>query len=391
MKIFYPATILGIIIIFLNGCSTSSHSIFSKKTPREKYEEQVIKTAGKTNPVVNAWLNAGEFSLNHPVYIPENGYNETGAFNPSNITAASFSIAIKRGRKLTAVLTEKDNNNFKAYMDIWHAGDTSSNRAPVFISSADTSLNFIEFVASADENVIIRFQPEIGSKGNYELKIRESPSLAFPIPPNVKSNIGSFWGDGRDGGARKHEGVDIMAAKRSLAVAVASGVVSDVSENEIGGKVVSIRPYNRSYSVYYAHLDTQFVSEGQRVNEGDVLGLTGNTGNARNTVSHLHFGIYTPSGAVDPLLYIKPVNQPDTKLVSLPSAVNMITVKKAAFYSDALLSISPFMLDKNYPVTVEAATGKGLRISLPDGRKGYMAVSSLKAAPAAGNINGANK
>ena len=57
-------------------------------------------------------------------------------------------------------------------------------------------------------------------------------------------------------------------------------------------------------SIYYAHLDSQAVSIGQTVKKGDIVGFMGNTGNAKTTPSHLHFGIYTGSGAIDPILYI---------------------------------------------------------------------------------------
>jgi murein DD-endopeptidase MepM/ murein hydrolase activator NlpD len=52
---------------------------------------------------------------------------------------------------------------------------------------------------------------------------------------------------------------------------------------------------------YYAHLD-QFAGAGRgdRVQVGTVLGTVGNTGNARTTPPHLHYGIYTDSGAINP-------------------------------------------------------------------------------------------
>jgi murein DD-endopeptidase MepM/ murein hydrolase activator NlpD len=58
-------------------------------------------------------------------------------------------------------------------------------------------------------------------------------------------------------------------------------------------------------STYYAHLDRQAVTPGQRVNAGDLVGWVGNTGNARTTPPHLHFGVYlAAAGAVDPLPFI---------------------------------------------------------------------------------------
>ena len=50
---------------------------------------------------------------------------------------------------------------------------------------------------------------------------------------------------------------------------------------------------------------TEAVTPGARVVAGDVLGYVGNTGNARTTSPHLHFGIYAQGdGAVDPFPFV---------------------------------------------------------------------------------------
>lgn len=87
-------------------------------------------------------------------------------------------------------------------------------------------------------------------------------------------------------------------------MAAADGTVTGVREGGIGGKVVWLRPEGKAISLYYAHLDEQLVREGQSVKKGDVLGLVGNTGNARTTPAHLHFGVYGFSGPTDPAPYV---------------------------------------------------------------------------------------
>ncbi len=131
-----------------------------------------------------------------------------------------------------------------------------------------------------------------------------SRSLVFPVF-GKKSNIGSFWGDSRDGGSRKHQGIDIFAKKGTPVVAVADGVIVQTGNERLGGKTVWLQTTDHPWNVYYAHLDKQKVHAGQVVKKGDVLGTVGNTGNARFTPSHLHFGIYTMRGPVNPLPYVK--------------------------------------------------------------------------------------
>lgn|GEM_PF-2706882 len=128
--------------------------------------------------------------------------------------------------------------------------------------------------------------------------IKKNEELAFPVSGN-KSTIGSYWGDGRDAGKRKHEGIDIFAKKGTRVVAVCSGTVS-TGNGGIGGKTVWLQSDDYSWSAYYAHLDSQYVYNGQEVKRGDVIGTVGNTGNAKYTPAHLHFGIYTYTGAIDP-------------------------------------------------------------------------------------------
>lgn len=131
-----------------------------------------------------------------------------------------------------------------------------------------------------------------------------SRSLVFPVS-GKKSHVGSFWGDQRDGGRRKHEGIDIFAKKGTPVVAICDGVIASRDNGGIGGKTISLESEDYPWSAYYAHLDKQYVREGQYVKKGQVLGTVGNTGNARYTPSHLHFGIYKSSGAINPLPYVK--------------------------------------------------------------------------------------
>lgn len=54
---------------------------------------------------------------------------------------------------------------------------------------------------------------------------------------------------------------------------------------------------------YHAHLSrfAEGLRIAQNITPDAVIGYVGNTGNARTTPSHLHFGVYSPEGAMDPL------------------------------------------------------------------------------------------
>jgi murein DD-endopeptidase MepM/ murein hydrolase activator NlpD len=131
-----------------------------------------------------------------------------------------------------------------------------------------------------------------------------SKSLVFPVT-GKRSVIGSFWGAVRDGGRRKHEGIDIFARKGTPVVAICDGFIVSKGSTPRGGKILWLQSTGHPISVYYAHLDQHKVRNGQFVRKGQVIGTVGNTGNARYTPPHLHFGIYKFTGPVNPLPYVK--------------------------------------------------------------------------------------
>ena len=131
-----------------------------------------------------------------------------------------------------------------------------------------------------------------------------SKSLTFPVA-GKKSNIGSLWGASRDGGRRKHRGIDIFAKKGTPVVAISDGVITLKDNTPIGGKTLWLKSSSHGVTAYYAHLDQHLVKEGQRVRKGQVIGTVGKTGNARTTPPHLHFGIASGKGWVNPLPYVK--------------------------------------------------------------------------------------
>ena len=379
MKISRIILFVGFTSLVASSCNLAGHQgLFAKKTDREKYESKLAKDSGKDNAFVKNWLQAGESSLLHPLAVPL-PYREQGKFYTADASASAFRVFIKRGQRLSVQITSINT----VYMDAWQAADSAAGTKPAYLESSDTANNKLEIIAEKDMNIVLRFQPQLQATDDYQFSARVDPSFVFPLAQNVKANIGSFWGADRDKGIRKHEGVDIFAPARSAAVAVSNGTITSVSENTLGGKVIFLQPDNTAYNVYYAHLDEQLVQAGQRVTAGETIGLTGNTGSAKYTPSHLHFGIYTTGGAINPLAFIEKTPAiPEVSIPKLPGN-EMITNKAARFFSDLTAPEAATSLPKNARVSVEATNGSYYRVSLPDGRKGFVPAKELKAmAPA---------
>jgi murein DD-endopeptidase MepM/ murein hydrolase activator NlpD len=267
------------LLLFIVSCSSPRTGIFGNKTPHEQYEKKIKESGMKENPLTDAWLKAAAVTLSTPLDISL-PYSESGYFPDEKANGIGLRFRARRGQKIKIALTKKSGSNLVMYVDLWQPYPVSENKSPRFISAADTSRLILEQVVNEDTAFIVRIQPELMKEGEYTLSITAGPSLTFPIAANVKSNIGSYWGDGRDNGGRKHEGIDIMAPKLSPAIAAANGLIIRVNENALGGKVIFLHPDNAPYTLYYAHLDSQISIEVQRVYTGDVIGLTGNTGNA---------------------------------------------------------------------------------------------------------------
>lgn len=125
--------------------------------------------------------------------------------------------------------------------------------------------------------------------------------IEMPLRGIHVRQIANTWHAARDGG-RRHEGQDIFAPKGTPVYSATDGIVVRIGDAGIGGNAVSV--LGRGGRVYhYAHLSrfAEGLSVGALVTPDNVLGYVGNTGNARSTPSHLHFGVYSPDGAMNPL------------------------------------------------------------------------------------------
>lgn len=115
-------------------------------------------------------------------------------------------------------------------------------------------------------------------------------------------------------GKEFHQGIDVASPvpnKRVPVYASADGIVSRARVIGTYGNVVMIKHTisGKSYETNYAHLDSSCVKEGQRVKQGQKIGIMGNTGGSFGV--HLHFEIHDPSYqagqpyAIDPMKWIQ--------------------------------------------------------------------------------------
>ncbi len=121
----------------------------------------------------------------------------------------------------------------------------------------------------------------------------------YPVAGFRTSAVISRFGDSRDGGTRRHAGIDIRAPRGTPVLAPAAGRVTASRRQSRGGNIVVLLVEGGTEFVF-AHLDSRGVGAGDRVGAGQTLGTVGNTGNARGTTPHLHFEVHRGDRPVDP-------------------------------------------------------------------------------------------
>ena len=278
---------------------TSCQTIFNI-SPYESYVKSLETSGISKSSMGKKWISSGQNALLNPNESVKFPFKSEIFFREIAPNAISYRLKYEEYAKLTVKITSKGKDNNGVYVDIFEDNPNRSRVKNFYVK--DTIFVYED---NNTQNLILRIQPQLLVNQYVTVEIIENPKLAFPVKNGSNKDIQSFWGVERDGGQRRHEGVDIFNKKGTPIVAVEDGKIARVETNILGGKVVWQRLNLFGQSIYYAHLDSQAVSAGQAVKKGDIVGFMGNTGNAKYTASHLHFGIYTGSGAIDPLLYIQ--------------------------------------------------------------------------------------
>jgi murein DD-endopeptidase MepM/ murein hydrolase activator NlpD len=131
-----------------------------------------------------------------------------------------------------------------------------------------------------------------------EMMIR-TPSL-WPTMGWVTSGFG-FRTNPFTGLSQMHEGMDISNRVGTLVVAPSDGIVSDVGNDLVYGKIIVIS-HGFGMTSRYCHLNKTLVKAGQRVNRGDKIAEIGMTG--KTTGPHLHYEVRLNGIPVNPMRYI---------------------------------------------------------------------------------------
>lgn len=295
--------ICAAILLAVAGCDRVEHwQPFDTRTPHERYAG-MLESAGLDRTALGQdWRTAAEQALAEAPVV-STPHVEEAFLDPAVPTAFAFRFTAQRGQDVAVAIDWRGAPPGLVFIDAWRVRDDSA-RSLDHLTSADSGRGELRFETRRGGEHVVRVQSELLRGGRFRISLRVGPSLAFPVLNGTNQDIGSLWGAPREGGRRSHRGIDIFARRRTPALAAAEGTVTRVGEDRLGGLVVWLRD-RRGNALYYAHLDSQLVREGDQVQPGDTIGLVGRTGNARTTPAHLHFQVsHRGEGSVDPYWFV---------------------------------------------------------------------------------------
>lgn len=378
--------LIGIFSLLFMACDELPILEFAKtppkQTPREAYLSALDSNGLAHTQLAKSWRLAGTMAFTDSIIV-EAPFLETGYVRAENPEALAYRIDLKVGELLQIrLVTEPDSMLF--FADLFLVESTDSTLNFRHLSNAENyQTDSLAFEAEETGTYLLRIQPELLATGRFTLELIVQPVYGvFPVSSKGNRDIWSFFGDPRDGGKRDHKGIDIFARRGTPVVAAVDGIVRSVRDRGLGGKQVWLNDNQRRQSLYYAHLDSQLVAEGQRVKAGDTLGLVGNTGNARNTRPHLHFSIYRRGyGAIDPYPFVASQNKESPKIRADTSRLGQLA--RVRLRNTSLLaapqtrSTELARLDRYLPLQIIAASKTWYRVRCPDGRSGYLPANKL--------------
>src|SRR5688572_11911035 len=175
----------------------------------------------------------------------------------------------------------------------------------VLVGLVFTSLSIVLAAAMADKILLYVHVAQLYTR-------EPDRQISMPLAHVSRKQVADTWHAPR--GGRQHEGQDIFAPRGTPVLSATEGYILKIGENNLGGQTVSVAGAGgRTY--YYAHLDSYapHISAGDYVTRETVLGYVGTTGNAAGTPPHLHFGVYTSGGAMNPLPLLADRFHPEKK------------------------------------------------------------------------------
>jgi peptidoglycan LD-endopeptidase LytH len=388
MKLSVPFWLILCVPFVASGCATGERIAGQPRAgsaiPRDIRSAAVTPSGEAAD---REWVRASQAALRSGLAAPA-AFHERLRFPRNAPYAAAYRFEMLRGQTLHVRITDLEGDG-ALLADVFEMITSDMFRhvhGPSDGAVSGNGTGEVVYTATWSGPHVLRLQPRRDRGGSYDVAVLGEAPLFFPVAGTDINAVGSVFGDPRDGGSRGHEGVDIFAPRGTAVLAAAAGYVTAVQNTPAGGRVIWIEDAARELTYYYAHLDDQYVRRGQYVVAGEVIGTVGNSGNARSTRPHLHFGVYRPGTvAIDPAPLLahgspvadRPVN--DSALGRWTQVrANGVRLRRAPSLAGAIVA----ELRAGTPLLVLGATVDWHRVQLEDGTSGFIAAEYTSSAAA---------
>ena len=208
--------------------------------------------------------------------------------NESNSTTNSSSTKNEENNSKIAVNTSQSENQTK----------TDKNNTTTTQKESSTNSNKTEQADTKKDEEKETTETEKVPDPEFKMPVEGEIMKEFANNKLVYSSTLDVWAT--------HNGIDIAADKTTVVKAAADGTVSSIKNDPRYGLTVIIEHVNGYKTVYSNLLSTEFVVEGEKVEQGQSIGTVGNT--AAFEISdepHLHFELLKDNEQQDPELYLK--------------------------------------------------------------------------------------
>ncbi|MBU8892338.1 MAG: M23 family metallopeptidase [Bacteroidales bacterium] len=363
------------ILIF---CLCNKEKVKKEYKPTNAHEAYIysLEKANLKNTILyKKYTRAAKDALTQAliIHVP---YSEYFLIEDDNPDAIGYRFSLEKGQKLKVKTDVITDDSLQIFIDIFRIKDTG-NTEWYKVASANKDSLYLEFVARRKAEYILRIQPELLCEVQCKVEIEKESSLLFPVIGKNRNDIQSFFGDPRDGGRRIHHGVDIFAKRNTDVITSADGYITRTGSGRIGGKYVWTYYPSLGINCYYAHLETIAVKGGLKIKAGTKIGTVGNTGNAKYTPPHLHFGIYQSGiGPIDPYYFIATENETPEQITA---SMDYLGKSGRTNTENVKFKINDFVIELplNSGLNIYAVNENTFRAELPDGRKGFINICEV--------------
>ncbi len=247
-------------------------------------------------------------------HAPMGGDTDSESGNPV-VIATNAEADMTHMRDQQQVLSKREHilRNQLALLD-----SSMQQGAPVdddtYMDTRDALVELLKDKAAAEQKIVEALHEFWAAEGYaYDASRRTADNTAVPQfywPVEPSQGISAHFDDSgyiaRFGMA--HHAIDIPTMQGTVIAAAANGIVTKVSDQGMGFSSIVIS-HSGGMSTMYGHVSAFLVQEGQRVEAGDPIALSGGTPGTKGaglmtTGAHLHIAFYKDGEAVDPEVYL---------------------------------------------------------------------------------------